>query len=158
MYTMAELLQAINQLRSNGLSWGGIAEKLYPFEDRDAIKPVLYRIAMEMYYPKGDKLRTRLGLPRTVMVEVCPDCGEVHLAVCPNQEPTKLHAPSITAVTPNGCTIAPGTLVSFSSKPCSVCGRSFLPRVPNAVCCSPECRAKRKHEQRKRAIANRVEM
>jgi hypothetical protein len=52
-----------------------------------------------------------------------------------------------------GCTIAPGTKVSFSNRVCPICQEPFLPHVPNQTNCGPDCAkaARRARDHKRRA-------
>lgn len=77
------------------MSWGKITRELYPFADSKEIKylrPMLWMIVKDGYFPKDNKTRNRLHLVPLKGVEACPTCNQVHIGRCPEVDPDELPA------------------------------------------------------------------
>jgi hypothetical protein len=140
MFTMGELVKRVVALNSSGKSWGEITAELYPNERREAIRPILWRMVNDHYYPQDNRLRERLHLAPLISVEACPDCGKVHLAGCPKAEAVEvpsLHGTAVVIVVGSG-NIPPGSQVLGAV--CCSCGASFVsnnPRRSKCYLCAP---------------------
>jgi hypothetical protein len=140
MYTMQEMVRKVKSLNASGMSWGDIAAEMYPNQDRENIRAVLWRIINDGYYPMGSILRERLGLAPMVRVEACTHCGEVHISRCPNVDKSEIptiHNNAVVVIIGGG-SVPPGAQV-ISAQVCA-CGQWFIsnhPRRQKCFICSP---------------------
>lgn len=137
---MGELLKELKSQNAAGHSWGEIAGNLYPSEDREYMRVILYRIANDDYYPTSNKVRARLNIPLLRTVEECPDCNTVHINRCPKVEgkeiPNLNHNSIVVLVGPGD--IPPGAQ-AIAARPCP-CDQWFIPNTPTrrkCFICSP---------------------
>jgi hypothetical protein len=137
---MQEMVQKVNSLSAKGLSWGDIATEMYPNQDRENTRAVLWRIINGGYYPKNNDLRERLELTPLKIVEACPHCGEVHISRCPHVDKSEIpmiHNNSVVVIIGGG-SVPPGSQV-ISAQVCE-CGQWFIsnhPRRQKCFICSP---------------------
>ena len=88
MITLLDLRKSLNALNDNGRSWSEIAKELYPYEEPDKMRLLLWKIARDGYSPKNYRTRFQLGLPLIKTMEACPNCNVVHTlgSICPQQQ------------------------------------------------------------------------
>ena len=92
-YTLVSLKIAISKIRRTPTkdkdhhSYSEIVRALYPgLNERDfgRVRAAIYHIAERGYRPKGNKLRSLLGLCNYESIEVCPVHNVVHRVTCPD--------------------------------------------------------------------------
>lgn len=137
LFTEAELLEAIKRYLSDGLSWGEIARQLYPNEDPEKMRIILWRMANDGYYPKRNDLRSKMRLPKIIEIVACPECNEVHTTRCPKIETDDLPSFNKMAYVVVVGDLPDGAQVIGVAYVCSVenCNNIFVPNHPRRKKC-----------------------